>query len=297
VGMKWRRKRTAGVSSTRMVRSGMATCCCGGDCWMSSGGWVVGRRSGSAAPGGVAVDGGVGDDVLLWLWVRLGCGLPLPRFALPPWRAVRLLVYLYATRPCTTLSPSEERSALASWFELQRQRRMVAERTKKGTGIVGRLACPTVGPADGWRLLGWWSRGFGCRRRLRGRKWMPQTSLKRQKPVKCVTSSSVLLLAASTASRQRRQTNADTQQHAGAEVASGRARTRGPSCGNFVETDLAPPPGFFFPFPGLYGKHAELPIGRRLTSSRRWTVRNAVDWAGTRTGGRSGRGAHEGLRA
>jgi hypothetical protein len=157
VGMKWGRKRNAGVSS-RMVRSGMATCCCGGDCWMSSGGWVVGRRWGSAAPGGVAVDGGVGDDVLLWLWVRLGCGLPLPRFALPPWRAVRLLVYLYATRPCTTLSPSEERSALASWFELQRHRRMVAERTKKGTGIVGRLACPTVGPADGW-----WSRGFGCR--------------------------------------------------------------------------------------------------------------------------------------
>lgn len=235
---------------------------------MSSGGWVVGRRWGSAAPGGVAVDGGVGDDVLLWLWVRLGCGLPLPRFALPPWRAVRLLVYLYATRPCTTLSPSEERSALAKvglsssdtdegWQRERRREResLVVWRVQRSGLLTG------GGPA-----------GLGVG--LRGRKWMPQTSLKRQRPVKRVTSSSVLLLAASTASRQRRQTNADTQQHAGAEVASGRARTRVPSCGNFEETDLAPPPGFFFPFPGLCGKHAELPIGRRLTSSRRWTVRN-----------------------
>jgi hypothetical protein len=60
---------------------------------------------------------------------------------------------------------------------------------------------------------------------------------------------------------------------------------------------LAPPPGFFFPFPGLYGKHAELPIGRRLTSSRRCLFEMiSVDWAGTHPcrGGRSGRGAHEG---
>jgi hypothetical protein len=145
VGMRWRRKRTAGVSSTRMVRSGMATCCCGGNCWMGSGGsWMLGRRWGSAARGGVAVDGGVGDDVwLLWLWVRRGSGLPLPRFALPPWRAVPpllLLVYLScATRPCTTLSPSEEvppdlfglsSSDTDEWWQ---------ERTKKGTGIAGRF--------------------------------------------------------------------------------------------------------------------------------------------------------------
>ncbi len=79
----------------------------------------------------------------------------------------------------------------------------------------------------------------------------------------------------STASRQPGQTKPTAARNRqvttcglGAEVASGRALTRGPSNRNFEETDLGSPTRLFYSFSRpLWKTHAELPIGRRLTFS------------------------------